>query len=573
MSARLTGGFLKNLTSYGDEAFSLFLRKVFLKSMGYTEDALERPIIGITNTFSDYNSCHRTVPALIEALKRGVLRAGGLPFEFPVISLHESFAYPTSLYLRNLMSIDTEEMIRAQPMDAVVLVGGCDKTVPALLMGAASANVPAILTVTGPMLTGSYRGERVGACTDCRRFWACYRSGDLDDREIDAVTDHLASTPGTCMVMGTASTMALLSEALGMMLPGGASIPAVHSERLRHAEQTGARAVQLARERLTPDRILTPPAFENAMRVLHASGGSANAIIHLTAIAGRLGIRIDLDRFDRLGRTTPVIVDLKPTGRYYMQDLHEAGGFTTILRELAPLLNTDCLTVTGRTLRQHLEAAPPSWPQDVVRPLGDPLYAEGCMVVLRGNLAPDGAILRRSTASPALLRHTGRAVVFDSVEHLARGIDDPSLDAKPDDVIVLRNAGPVGAPGMPEAGHLPIPKKLARQGVTDMVRISDARMSGTAFGTIVLHIAPEAAVGGPLSLVETGDLISLDVDQRLLKVHLSDEEMSRRRLERKAMGGNTAVPARGYAHLFRQSILQANDGCDFDFLRHPMRPD
>ena len=365
-------GFRRNLTSYGDDAFSLFLRKVFLKSMGYTEEAIDRPIVGITNTFSAYNSCHANVPALVEAIKRGVMQAGGLAFEFPTISLHESFAYPTSMYLRNLMSMDAEEMIRAQPMDAVVLIGGCDKTVPALLMGAASAGVPAILTVTGPMLTGAYRGERVGACTDCRRFWARFRSGEVEEADVATITDQLAPTPGTCMVMGTASTMALTAEALGMMLPGGASIPAVYSERLRHAERTGTRAVEIARERLTPERIMTAAAFENALRVLLAVGGSTNGIIHLTAVAGRLGVRVDLERFDELSRTTPVIVDLKPTGRHYMQELHAAGGFTAVLRELAPLLDLDCTTVTGRSWREELEAAPPPWPQEVVRPSPTP---------------------------------------------------------------------------------------------------------------------------------------------------------------------------------------------------------
>lgn len=562
-------GLSANLTSYGDDAFSLYLRKVFLKSMGYSEDALNRPIIGITNTYSAYNSCHATVPNLVEAIKRGVMLAGGLPFEFPIISLHESFAYPTSMYLRNLMSIDTEEMIRAQPMDAVVLIGGCDKTVPALLMGAASAGRPAILEVTGPMLTGSYRGQRVGACTDCRRFWGQFRGGEVTEDQLPEITDQLGPTPGTCMVMGTASTMALTAEALGMMLPGGASIPAVHSERLRHAEKTGEHAVKLAREGTTPEEIMTRDAFDNALRVLLAIGGSTNAIIHMTAMAGRLGIDVDLDKFDAMTRETPMIVDLKPSGKNFMQELHAAGGFSQILRTLAPLLDLSCKTISGQTLQEILDASP-SWEQDVVRPLNDPLYPEGGMAVLRGNLAPGGAVIKQSAASEKFRVHTGRAVVFDSVADLAERIDDPDLNVKEDDILVMRNAGPVGAPGMPEAGYLPIPKKLAQQGVRDMIRISDARMSGTAFGTIVLHVTPEAAIGGPLAIIESGDMITLDIPNRRIEVDLTDEVIETRR---KSANGRTRPPAppRGYAKLLNDTILQADEGCDFDFLRTPTK--
>lgn len=562
---RWNRGLSTKLTSYGDASFSLYLRKVFLKSMGYTEEALDRPIVGIVNTYSAYNSCHATVPALIEAIKRGVMLAGGLPFDFPVISLHESFANPTSMYLRNLMSIDVEEMIRAQPMDAVVLIGGCDKTVPALLMGAASAGLPAVLEVTGPMLTGAYRGERVGACTDCRRFWARYRAGEIADEELPDITDQLGPTPGTCMVMGTASTMALLAEALGMMLPGGATIPAVNSERLRHAERTGACAVALAQDGTLPSEIMTQDAFDNACRVLHAIGGSTNGLIHLTAIAGRLGIDLDLDAFDAMGRETPMIVDLKPSGAHYMQELHEAGGFAAVLRSLKPLLNLRCRTVSGQTLGDIVDTAP-DWPQEVVRPLNNPLYGEGGMAVLRGNLAPRGAVIKQSAVSRELMRHRGRAVVFESVEDMARRIDDPALEVGAADVLVMRNAGPVGAPGMPEAGYLPIPKKLAQAGVKDMVRISDARMSGTAFGTIVLHVTPEAAIGGPLALVQTGDVISLDVPARRLELEVDERELGRRA---QALAGVNRKPAaqRGYAKLFQEQILQADRGCDFAFLR------
>ena len=558
-------GMRRNLTAYGDEEFSLFLRRAFIKAMGYTDEALERPIVGITNTFSGFNACHRTVPELIEAVKRGVMLAGGLPVEFPTITLHESFAYPTSMYLRNLMAMDAEEMIRAQPIDATVLIGGCDKTVPALLMGAASANVPAILMVTGPMLTGHHKGERLGACTDCRRYWARYRAAEIDDDEINDVNSKLAPTAGTCMVMGTASTMALCSEAMGMMLPGGAAIPAVLAERVRNAEATGARAVTLSKERLTPDRIMTPEAIENALRVLLAVGGSTNAIVHLTAIAGRLGFGIDLDAFDRMGQETPVLVDLKPTGQHYMEHLYEAGGLATILRELKPLLHVQALTVTGRTLEENLEETRVPDKQDVVRPRSDPIFREGGIAVLRGNLAPDGAIIKQAAATEKLMTHTGRAVVFESLEDLANRVDDEGLDVEADDVLVLKNAGPKGAPGMPEAGYIPIPRKLAQRGVKDMVRISDARMSGTAFGSIVLHVAPESAVGGPLALVRTGDRIRLDVPQRRLELLVDDAELATRRAHWQAPKRG-AEDDRGYRKLFLDTVQQADRGCDFDFL-------
>ena len=558
-------GMRRGLTAYGDEEFSLFLRKAFIKAMGYTDDALERPIIGITNTFSGFNACHRNVPELIDAVKRGVMLAGGLPVEFPVITLHESFAFPTSMYLRNMMSMDTEEMIRAQPVDATVLIGGCDKTVPALLMGAASANVPAIMLVTGPMLTGNHRGERLGACTDCRRFWARFRAGEIDQQEINEVNEKLAPTAGTCMVMGTASTMALCTEAMGMMLPGGAAIPAVMADRIRNAEATGARAVAIAKEKLTPAKIMTVQAFENALRVLLAISGSTNAIVHLAAMAGRLGITLDLEAFDRIGRETPVLVDLKPTGQHYMEDLYRVGGLTTILREIKPLLNLDALTITGRTLGAEIDAAPATIKQDVVRPFKNPIFGEGGMAVLRGNLAPGGAIVKQSAATAKLMQHEGRAVVFDTLEDLAERIDSPDLDVAADDVLVLRNAGPKGAPGMPEAGYIPIPKKLAQQGVKDMVRISDARMSGTAFGSIVLHITPESAVGGPLALVKDGDRIKLDVANRRLELLVPDAELEARRKKWRAPKSR-AGDERGYRKLFLDTVQQADRGCDFEFL-------
>jgi dihydroxy-acid dehydratase len=561
-------GMRKGLTRYGDEGFSLYLRKSFIKAMGYTDDALDRPIVGVTNTFSGYNACHGNVPELVEAIKRGVMLAGGLPIEFPTISIHESFAYPTSMFLRNLMSMDVEEMVRAQPMDAVVLVGGCDKTVPALLMGAASAGVPAIVEVTGPMSTGSHRGERLGACTDCRRLWGKHRAGEIDETEIDQITDQLVPSTGTCCVMGTASTMALVTEAFGMMLPGGAAIPATVADRRRHAERTGERAVGLAREGLTPAEVMTAASLENALRVLQATGGSTNALVHLAAVAGRLGLTLDLERFDAIGRETPVLVDLKPSGQHYMEDLYKAGGLAPVLRELHGQLNLECPTVTGRTLGEDIDAAPPPWPQEVVRSRGAPISTEGGMAVLRGNLAPGSAVIKQSAADPRLLQHEGRAVVFENMEDLVARIDRDDLDVTPDDVLVMRNAGPVGAPGMPESGYLPIPRKLARQGVKDMVRISDARMSGTAFGTIVLHVSPESAAGGPLAVVRTGDRVRLDTAGRRLDLLVEDAEIA----QRLADWTPPAPPPgaeRGYHRLYREHVSQAPEGCDFDFLRAP----
>ncbi|WP_316980273.1 IlvD/Edd family dehydratase [Shumkonia mesophila] len=563
MADNKKAGMRKGLTNYGDPEFSLFIRKAFIKAKGYSDDALDRPVIGIANTGSDYNPCHGNAPELIEAIKRGVMLAGGLPMQFPTVSLHEAFSHPTSMFLRNLMSIDTEEMIRAQPMDAVVLIGGCDKTVPAQLMAAASVNIPAICVVTGPMLSGTHGAERVGACTDCRRLWGKHRVGEIDEKEITEISGQLVPSIGFCGVMGTASTMACMTEALGMMLPGGATIPAVHSDRMRHAETAGRRAVAMVREGLTPDKIITPKSIANALRALMAIGGSTNGIIHYTALAGRLGIQVDLDAFDRMGNETPVLVDIKPSGTRYMDDFHKAGGMRAVLREIRHLLNLDCLTVSGRTLGEEIEAYPEPWPQDMVRPLTNPISQTGGIAVLRGNIAPRGAIFKQSAASKQ--SHTGRAIVFESQEDMISRIDDPALDVTPDDILVMRNAGPVGAPAMPEAGYIPIPKKLAAQGVKDMIRMSDARMSGTAFGSIVLHICPEAAVGGPLALVRTGDRIRLDVPGRSLDVLVFDDELAARR---------TALPPprkpttglRGYYRLFLDHVQQADEGCDFDFL-------
>ncbi len=557
-------GLSVGLTNYGDPDFALYLRRSFARSMGYSLDMLSRPVIGIADTHSGFNNCHRQVPELIEAVKRGVLAAGGLPLVFPTISLGEVFLSPTSLMFRNLMAIDTEEMIRAQPMDAVVLIGGCDKTVPAQLMGAISANRPAINLVTGPMMTSRWHGERLGACTDCRRFWAKYRAGEIDSAEIHEVEGNLATTAGTCAVMGTASTMASISEALGMILPGSAAIPAVHADRLRAAEATGRAAMRLAAEKITPDKIVTEKSVENALRVLMAIGGSTNAVLHLTAVAGRAGIDIDLNRLNRISDETPVLVDLKPTGPHYMEDLFAAGGIGAVLRELQPLLHLDCLTVAGETLGERL--AQPAGPvdRDVVKPLSDPLLPYGGLVALFGSLAPKGAIFKRSAADPKLFEKEGRAVVFTSLEDLSARIDDPGLDVTPDDFLVLQNAGPLSPSGMPEAGYLPIPQKLARAEVKDLVRISDARMSGTAYGSIVLHVTPDAASGGPLARARNGDRIRLSVKDRRIDLLVPPDELARRPV------APPPVPERGYARLYRNQVLQADKGCDFDFLRkHP----
>jgi dihydroxy-acid dehydratase len=568
----MTQGMRKGLTSYGDADFSLFLRKAFIKAMGLSDDALARPVVGIANTFSDYNACHGNVPKLVEAIKRGVMLAGALPMEFPTISIHESFAHPTSMFLRNLMAMDTEEMIRAQPMDAVVLIGGCDKTIPAQMMACASADVPAIIVPVGPMLVGHYNGEELGACTDCRRLWGEFRGGRIDAPTIERINERLAPTPGTCMVMGTASTMACIVEAMGLALPRSASIPATHADRLRSAEASGQFAAALAvNGGPKPSQVMTPAAFRNAMVVLQAIGGSTNGLVHLTAAAGRLGIKIDLAEFDKLGREVPVLLDLKPSGAHYMEHFHWAGGVPRLLRELGELIDLAAPTVLGGTLRDYADAAEDVPGQEVIRSRANPIKAMGSMAVLHGNLAPRGAVIKQSAASPQLMTHKGRAVVFDSVQDMAERVDDPALDVNADDVLVLRNAGPVGAPGMPEAGYLPIPKKLAQQGVKDMVRISDARMSGTAFGTIVLHITPESAVGGPLALVRTGDMISLDVPGRRIELLVDEAELAKRRVAQGsvASSGAAPVPDRGYAALFHRSVLQADEGCDFDFLRKP----
>ena len=564
MSNALTG-IAHGLTNYGDRDFSLYLRRSFAQSMGYSRSLLDRPVVGIAYTPSGFNNCHRHFPEMLEAVKRGVLTAGALPIEFPTISLGEVFLHPTSLKFRNLMSMDTEEMVRAQPMDAVVLMGGCDKTVPAQLMGAVSGGRPAVMLVAGPMMTGRHHGERLGACTDCRRFWAQYRASKVDDKEISEVEAKLATTAGTCAVMGTASTMACLAEALGMILPGTAAIPAVHADRLRAAEATGAAAVKLIGSKLTPDKIINQKSVENALRVLLAIGGSTNAIIHLTAIAGRAGVPVSLRQLNELSDSTPVLVNLKPVGNGYMEDLFAAGGMGALMREIKDLLHLDAMTVTGETLGERLEADGAAWvDRNIIAERNKPLEPHGGLVALFGNLAPRGAILTRSAADPKLFEVESRAVVFSSLEDLADRIDDPKLDVEPDDILVLQNAGPHSAAAMPEAGYLPIPKKLATKGVKDMVRVSDARMSGTAFGTIVLHVTPDSASGGPLRLVRNGDRIRLSVKGRSIELAVDEAELKRRAAAAKS---STEQPQRGYAKLYAQEILGADEGCDFAFLK------
>lgn len=559
-------GMRKGLTRYGDSQFSQYLRDAFLRSMGLTRSASDRPVVGITNTFSDYNACHRAVPDLIQAVKRGVLMAGGLPMEFPVISLHEAFSYPSSMLLRNQMAMDVEEMIKAQAMDAVVLIGGCDKTVPALLMGAISANLPSILLTAGPAMTGSFQGERVGACTDCRRFWADYRADRRTKIEVEEANEQLVASAGTCSVMGTASTMACMSEAMGLMLPGGASALSVSSERLRLAEGTGQRAVGLIQENLKPKDLLSDGSIRNAARMLQATGGSTNGVIHLAAIAGRLGLELDLRELNALGENVPMIADVKPSGQFYMEDFHRAGGVSRILKQLQDRFELDCKSVTGKSLMETIDTQMLGFAQNAIRESDDPIYASNAITAVFGNLAPEGAVIKRSSATESLLVHRGKAVVFDSLDDLSERIDSDELKVTSSDVLVLRNAGPIGAPGMPEAGFVPIPKKLAREGVRDMVRLSDARMSGTAFGTTVLHISPESAAGGPLSLVEDGDVIELNVPEKRIQLLVEESELKERAFRAEKEDPKIQLPDRGYVRMYVENVTQAHEGCDFGFL-------
>ena len=554
---------------FGGRDISGFIHRASIHAEGISRHALAgRPVVGICNSWSELVNCNLHFRGLAEAVKRGVLLAGGLPLEFPTISLGENLMKPTAMLFRNLMAMDVEECIRAYPLDAVVLLGGCDKTIPAQLMGAASADVPAIMVTGGPSQAAWFRGRPLGAGTDLWHYADELRAGRMSEAEFDEL--EAAATPGFghCNEMGTASTMASLVEALGMCLPGTASIPAVDAARVRAAEATGARAVELAREGPPPSTILTAEAFDNAITVLMAIGGGTNAVVHLLALAGRVGVPLTLERFHELSQRTPLLANVRPSGERLVEELHRAGGIRAVMHELAPLLHGDAVTVTGASLAAGFAGAE-ALDRAVISALGAPLAAEGGIAVVRGSLAPDGALIKRSAASPELLRHRGAAVVFEDVYDVAARIDDPGLDVGPDSVLVLRNAGPKGGPGMPEWGQLPIPKKLLQRGVTDLVRVSDARMSCTAFGTVVLHVAPEAAVGGPLRAVRDGDPIVLDVDEQRLDLDLPAAEIERRLAE---LGPAEPKYRRGYGALYLQHVLQANEGCDFDFLRSNGEP-
>ncbi|HEV3202166.1 MAG TPA: IlvD/Edd family dehydratase [Bryobacteraceae bacterium] len=538
-----------------------FARRAWLRSEGFTPAIFEegKPVIGIANSWSELNNCNLHLKSVAEAVKRGVWLAGGFPLEFPTISLGEMFIKPTAMLLRNLMAMDVEEMIRTQPLDGVVLLGGCDKTTPAQIMGAVSAGLPAIVCSGGPMLHGQWRDRKLGAGTDGRKLFDLFRKGDLTEEQWCEIEGGIARSAGHCTVMGTASTMTLLAEALGLALPGTAAIPAPDSRRLAAAEETGRRIVEMVREDLTPAKILTPAAFHNAIRVMMALSGSTNAIIHLIAIAGRARVPLSLDDFDRLSRTTPWLANIKPSGEYLMEDFHAAGGLPVLMRDLLPLLEPNAITVSGRSVAENIAMAE-CFDRDVIKPLAQ----EGGTFVLQGNLCPRGAVLKQSAASPHLLHHRGPAFVFDHYDQMRARLEDPDLPVHENTVLVMKNCGPKGAPGFPEWGQIPLPTKLLAKGVTDLVRLSDARMSGTSFGTIVLHVCPESAVGGPLAAVQTGDEIELDAAARRLHLHVPEEEISRRL---KSFEPPPPHYARGYGRLFLDHVLQADEGCDFDFLR------
>jgi L-arabonate dehydrase len=540
-----------------------FGRRAWLRSEGFPADVFDgKPVIGICNSWSELNNCNAHLRDVASAVKRGVWAAGGVPLEFPTISLGEMFMRPTTMMYRNLMAMDVEESIRANPLDAVVLLCGCDKTTPAQLMGAASADIPAIVVPGGPMLAGEWRGQRLGSGTDGKKLFDQFRTGRITEEEWCEIEGCIARTAGHCTVMGTASTMTSLAEALGMTLPGSANIPAPDSRRMASAELSGRAAVEMIEAGLKPSRILTRAAFENAITVLMALGGSTNAVIHLIAMAGRLGIRLTLEDFDRISRSTACIVDVKPSGEYLMEDLFHAGGVPAVMNRIQDLLHGDCETVNGQTIGENIRGAQ-ALNDTVIRSRERALYPEGGIAVLLGNLAPNGAVIKQTAASEHLLRHRGRAYVFETRDEMLAQIDRDDLPVNRDTVLVMRNCGPKGAPGFPEWGHIPMPRRLLNEGVTDMVRISDARMSGTSYGTVVLHIAPESAVGGPLALVKTGDEILLDVPDRKLELLIPPDELeARARLF-------TPPPRhydRGYGRLFLDHVTQADRGCDFDFL-------
>ena len=549
---------------FGGSSKDHFIHRSWMKSEGLPDDSFDgRPVIGICNTWSELTPCNQHFRQLADKVRQGVLQAGGLPLEFPVSSLGETLMRPTAMLYRNLASIDVEEALRAHPLDGVVLLAGCDKTTPATLMGAASVDLPTIVVSGGAMLNGRYRGEPIGSGTHVWKFAAAVAAGTMSNAQFMQAESCMSRSAGVCMTMGTASTMACLVEALGVALPDNAAIPAVDSRRAELAQRAGRQIVELVHREVRLSHILTRQAFENAIRVCGAIGGSTNAVIHLLAIAGRVGVPLSLDDWDQLGRDVPTIVDLMPSGRFLMEDFYYAGGLPVVMRRLseAGLLHADAVGVNGLTLAQNVAQAE-CFNDEVIRPLDKPLVAQGGLAVLRGNLAPDGAVIKPSAATPALLRHTGRAVVFESIEEYKQRIDDPDLAVDSNSILVLKNCGPKGYPGMAEVGNMGLPPKLLRAGVTDMVRISDARMSGTAYGTVILHVAPEAAAGGPLALVQEGDLIAIDVPQRQLQLLVDDAELERRRAAWKA----PAIPASGYARLYIEHVQQANLGADLDFL-------
>ena len=542
-----------------------FLHRSWLKSTGVSDESFRgRPVIGICNSWSELVNCNVHLRGLAEAVKRGVMQAGGFPREFPVMSLGESLMKPTTMLYRNLMAMDVEESIRSYPLDGVVLLTGCDKTNPASIMGACSADIPTIVVTGGPMLNGHWRGKELGSCSDCWHYHEELRGGRITEPEFAEIENAMSRSNGHCMTMGTASTMACMTEALGLTLPGGAAIPAVDSRRAHLAEAAGRQIVELVQRGIKPSDIVTVEALENAIRTLHAISGSTNAILHLVAYAGRLGLELPISRFDELGETTPWLVDLKPAGKRLMEDFYYAGGLPAVLEQIRDLLHGDALTVTGRTLAENLDSIPTEIVDEtVIRTRVNPLGAQGSLAVLRGNLCPDGAVMKFSAAEPHLLQHEGPAIVFEDITDLAARIDDPDLEVDADSVLVLRNAGPIGGPGMPEWGQLPIPAKLLRQGVSDILRISDARMSGTSYGAVVLHVAPESAVGGPLALIRTGDRVRVDVPGRTLDMLVDAAELDRRRADWAPRGREE----RGYRRLHAEHVLQADQGCDLDFLR------
>jgi dihydroxy-acid dehydratase len=538
--------------------------RAWLRAEGFSERVFQgKPVIGICNSWSELNNCNAHLRQVAEAVKRGVWEAGGFPLEFPTISLGEMLMKPTTMLYRNLMAMDVEECLRAYPLDGVVLLCGCDKTTPAQLMGAASVDIPALMVPGGPMLSGMWRGQELGSGTDTRRLWEEVRAGRIGEEAWCEIESCISRSAGHCTVMGTASTMASLAEALGMTLPGAADIPAADSRRLAIAEQSGSRIVEMVKEDLRPSAILTAPAIENSIRLLMALGGSTNALIHLVAIAGRLGFDLPLAKFDEISHATPVVANVKPSGKFLMEDFHYAGGVPATLKEISSLLHLDALTATGRSLGENIARAA-CFNREVIKPFGQPLYPEGGAVVLWGNLAPQGAVIKQSAASPHLLKHQGRAVVFENSQDLLARLDDPNLQVEENSVLVLKNVGPKGAPGMPEWGHLPIPAKLLKAGVKDVVRLSDARISGTSFGTLVVHISPESAVGGPLAIVRDGDEIELDVRAKRLELLVPEGEI-KKRLSR--WTPPSPHYRRGYGKMYLDHILQAHEGCDFDFLR------